>query len=347
LPAIDLEGDELASPADAAATRAVPTPGAAQPPTSPLRQVTEAMRALAVVHDDATAVTRALRVPGDTSSSSRPVALIPRAAGPVRIPASPLLARRHPRARQTLTSAIMLIASAAIVVGVLTASRLAGSNSASDSPIGLVMVGANGTPTIHHEAWATMAGAFSLGVGGGAGPGVKAPGTAGLPVKQQSKAPKSKAPAQQPPPPTGIGVLPAPFEPWPPTDPWRAVPGHPAFAMQPIAGYYRSSFGQCTWWAQNERRDEDLAYLGNAAYWAAVATARGYRVGNRPAPNATVVFQPGVEGAGGGGHVAHVLAVYPNGWFLVSEMNFYWNGGGWGLVDYRYAHSGWGVQFIY
>ena len=37
----------------------------------------------------------------------------------------------------------------------------------------------------------------------------------------------------------------------------------------------------------------------------------------------------------------------PGGWFLISEMNFYWNGGGWGRVDYRFAHSGPGVYFIY
>jgi surface antigen len=66
-----------------------------------------------------------------------------------------------------------------------------------------------------------------------------------------------------------------------------------------------------------------------------------------PRANATVVFQPGVQGAGGAGHVAHVVAVYPGGWFLVSEMNFYWNGGGWARVDYRYAHMGSGVSFIY
>jgi hypothetical protein len=44
--------------------------------------------------------------------------------------------------------------------------------------------------------------------------------------------------------------------------------------------------------------------------------------------------------------VAHVEAVYPGGWFLVSEMNFYANGGGWRRVDYRFAHAGAGVWFI-
>jgi hypothetical protein len=45
--------------------------------------------------------------------------------------------------------------------------------------------------------------------------------------------------------------------------------------------------------------------------------------------------------------VAHVEAVYPGGWFLVSEMNFYVNGGGWARVDYRFAHVGGGVVFIF
>jgi len=31
----------------------------------------------------------------------------------------------------------------------------------------------------------------------------------------------------------------------------------------------------------------------------------------------------------------------------LSEMNFHWNGGGWDRVDYRYAHVGTGVSFIY
>ena len=69
--------------------------------------------------------------------------------------------------------------------------------------------------------------------------------------------------------------------------------------------------------------------------------------GSVPAAGATVVFQPGVQGASGLGHAAHVEAVYGNGWFLVSEMSFFWNGGGWGRVSFRYAHVGWGVTFIY
>lgn len=191
--------------------------------------------------------------------------------------------------------------------------------------------------------WATYAETHNvLGAGGGAGPGVKAPGSAGLPAKPANTQPGSSSSSSG-----GSGVLAAPVSPWPPADPYMFVPGHPAFAMTDVNNYYYWAFGQCTWWAQYKRQDENLTHMGNAQYWASGAAARGYRVGSVPAAGATAVFQPGVQGAGGAGHVAHVEAVYPQGWFLISEMNFYWNGGGWGRVDYRYVHTGWGVQFIY
>ena len=84
-----------------------------------------------------------------------------------------------------------------------------------------------------------------------------------------------------------------------------------------------------------------------ATQWIAAARSHGLAVGSSPATGATVVFSPGVEGAGGGGHVGHVEQVLSGGWFIISEMNFYWNGGGWGHVDYRYVHTGSGVAFIY
>jgi surface antigen len=139
----------------------------------------------------------------------------------------------------------------------------------------------------------------------------------------------------------------APLSPWPPSNAYAAVPGYGAYSMNDVGGYYYWAFGQCTWWAQYERKDENLMHMGNAQYWASVAASRGYHVSWTPRVGATVVFQPGVQGAGGAGHVAHVVKVYPDNWFLVSEMNFYWNGGGWGRVDYRFAHAGGGVQFIY
>lgn len=110
---------------------------------------------------------------------------------------------------------------------------------------------------------------------------------------------------------------------------------------------YRSGaypFGQCTFYGWY--RAPSLAGLGNAMSWPANARARGLWVHGFPTAGSTVAFAPGVQGAGWEGHIAHVERVYTNGWFLVSEMNFYFNGGGLGRVSYRYAHTGWGVTFI-
>ncbi len=71
------------------------------------------------------------------------------------------------------------------------------------------------------------------------------------------------------------------------------------------------------------------------------------RSARSPAVGATAVFQPGVEGAGGGGHAGHVEEVLGGGWFVISEMNFSWNGGGWGHVDWRFVYVRSGVSFIY
>jgi surface antigen len=87
--------------------------------------------------------------------------------------------------------------------------------------------------------------------------------------------------------------------------------------------------------------------LGGASQWAWNASRYGLRTGTTPVAGATAVFQPGVEGAGGGGHVAHVESVLGGGWFIVSEMNFGLNGGGWGRIDWRYAYAAPGVSFIY
>lgn len=138
------------------------------------------------------------------------------------------------------------------------------------------------------------------------------------------------------------------FTPPGPYGSYLAVPGFNSFAVQDYAGDpYGDSFGQCTWWAAHKRPDENLTGIGNAWTWADGARARGYTVTSWPVPNATVVFQPGAEGALGAGHVAHVEQLLPGGWILVSEMNTGWNGGGWGRVDYRYITPGPGVMFIH
>ena len=129
---------------------------------------------------------------------------------------------------------------------------------------------------------------------------------------------------------------------------WTPPPGHPAYALADYAGDPNASYyGTCTWYAQYRRLDERLMDLGNAAQWAYNAPSHGLRVGTTPVVGATVVFQPGVFGASSSGHVGHVEAVYGGGWFLISEMNMYWNGGGFGRVSFRYIVTAPGVSFIY
>ena len=131
-------------------------------------------------------------------------------------------------------------------------------------------------------------------------------------------------------------------------NPWAFVPGHPGYAMSDFAGDpWHSYFGVCTWYAWYRHQGEPLMRMGNASQWAYTASSFGLSVGTTPAVGATAVFQPGVEGAGGGGHAAVVEQVLGGGWFIVSDMNFGINGGGWGRVDWRYAHTAPGVSFIY
>jgi surface antigen len=133
-----------------------------------------------------------------------------------------------------------------------------------------------------------------------------------------------------------------------PYSPWTPVPGHPSYGMSDFAGDPNSGFfGYCTWYAWYRNQSEPLMRLGNAGAWAANAPRFGLRTGTTPVVGATAVFAPGVEGAGGAGHVAHVEAILGGGWFIVSEMNFYWNGGGWQRVDWRFAYVSSGVTFIY
>ena len=127
---------------------------------------------------------------------------------------------------------------------------------------------------------------------------------------------------------------------------WTQPAGYYAYGMS-SRGFYSNLFGWCTWYAAYRNQGEPLMQLGNAGAWAWNAPRYGLRTGSSPATGATVVFQSGVQGASSLGHVGHVERVYSNGWFLISEMSFYWNGGGWGRVSYRYVHTGPGVSFIY
>src|SRR3954464_2641005 len=83
--------------------------------------------------------------------------------------------------------------------------------------------------------------------------------------------------------------------------------------------------GQCTWGAAEKWFEATGSYPamgGNALEWTNTAAAAGYTVVDTPQDRSLVVFQPGVAGAGGYGHVAWVDSVSPGGQFVhVTEMN--------------------------
>ncbi|HEX3271477.1 MAG TPA: hypothetical protein VHR15_12585 [Ktedonobacterales bacterium] len=105
-------------------------------------------------------------------------------------------------------------------------------------------------------------------------------------------------------------------------------------SQYPPAG---STFGYCNWWVNELHRDKPNLLYGSQ-----------YRRGSVPVPGAAIYFAGLVQGAGASGHFAQVVAIAPDHyWTLITEMNFAWRGGGFGKVDYRYAHVGSGVTFIY
>ena len=109
---------------------------------------------------------------------------------------------------------------------------------------------------------------------------------------------------------------------------------------------YRNTypFGQCTWLAAHLRPDENLSGLGNAKDWLWNAERRGLPTGYTPRVGATVVFQPGVDGASWEGHVGHVVAVASGGRFEIEAMN---DAAGWGRYAWRWVTMRSGVSFIY
>lgn len=120
--------------------------------------------------------------------------------------------------------------------------------------------------------------------------------------------------------------------------PWTVPSGCYGGIYRPNPANYvgRPSYGWCNWWPEvlNPRYSgyNALHQPGHAA----------------PRVGAVVFFAPYVQGASSAGHYAQVVAIAPGGyWVLVTEMNFYWRGGGFARVDYRYVHVGWGVTFRY
>ena len=121
----------------------------------------------------------------------------------------------------------------------------------------------------------------------------------------------------------------------------RFVPAQPGVPAVPSNhGTDTFPYGQCTWYVATRR---DVSWGGNAWAWYAAAA------GIRPEGHVAVEGAIAVFDTGWAGHVAYVEHVNPDGSFVVSEMNFYGNGGGWGRIDRRTipADARWILGFIY
>ncbi len=120
---------------------------------------------------------------------------------------------------------------------------------------------------------------------------------------------------------------------------WTVPPGCYANIYKPNPANYppRASWGWCNWWVE-ETHPQDPNVTG----------ATSYPRGTVPVANAAIFIDGGEQGASSSGHWAESVAVSPGGyWILISEMNFAWRGGGWGLIDYRYIHVSPHVHFLY
>jgi hypothetical protein len=98
----------------------------------------------------------------------------------------------------------------------------------------------------------------------------------------------------------------------------------------------RPSYGWCNWWPE-------VLHPWLSGSNALHLPSHG---GFAPRPGAVVYFRPYQQGASSAGHYAQVVAVHGS-WVLVTEMNFYWRGGGFKRVDYRFIHVSSGIDFRY
>ena len=93
-------------------------------------------------------------------------------------------------------------------------------------------------------------------------------------------------------------------------------------------GNNRFPWGWCTWYVASRR---NVTWQGDAYQWYGNAQAQGYPVGSTPQAGAIMVTWES-----GWGHVAYVEAVYGDGSWLVSEMNY----AGFGETDQRQIYPG-------
>lgn len=118
---------------------------------------------------------------------------------------------------------------------------------------------------------------------------------------------------------------------------WSAPPGCYGNVYVINAADYpaRPDWGYCNWWVEQTHLYNPTITVGGQHY-----------LGASPAPGDAVFFAGGVQGASSEGHWAEIVAIAPDGyWMLISEMNFAWRGAGFGKVDYRYVHAGSGLSY--
>lgn len=99
----------------------------------------------------------------------------------------------------------------------------------------------------------------------------------------------------------------------------------------------RYTYGTCTWYAYNRRAQLGRpigSFWGNASSWRDAALVAGYGVNHTPGVGDVM------QNGGGYGHVAVVEKMNPDGSIVVSEMNYYGNGGGWNRISYRTLDAG-------
>lgn len=125
------------------------------------------------------------------------------------------------------------------------------------------------------------------------------------------------------------------------------VPAAPTGANNGSLG--RFFYGQCTYWANmryHQLTGNWVTWLGDAWAWQGGAMSAGWNVSSVPHVPSIIVLQPGVEGAGGYGHVAVVESIDGNGTITASTWNWWPNlGANTSSVKYTYPSSG--VSFIW
>lgn len=106
------------------------------------------------------------------------------------------------------------------------------------------------------------------------------------------------------------------------------------------------AIGQCTWYVYNRMAQIGKTidpYFGDGGDWNDSAPSKGYTVTNTPVAGSAVSFERWHEGSSSVyGHVAFVEHVYPDGTFLISEMNI----GGEYVMAWRIIENGPGLSFI-